>query len=89
MATATKFMKFSWLFCFRKNSSFTNSAQFSNDSNYSKFNGEDIATNCPRVTVLTLDGLTKNALTTMLSWTFFPSDHQEVTSWYVSIQQGN
>ena len=59
MATATKFMKFSWLFCFRYNSSLTNSTQFGNDSNYSKFNGENIATNCSRITALALDRLTK------------------------------
>ena len=59
MATATKFMKFSCLFCFRYNSSLTNSTQFGNDSNYSKFNGENIANNYFTVTVLALDGLTK------------------------------
>ena len=60
MATATKFMKFSSLiFCLRYNSSLTNSTQFGNNSNYSKFNGENIATNCSRVTVLALDALTK------------------------------
>ena len=37
----------------------TNSTQFGNDSNYSKFNGENVATNCSRVTVLALDCLTK------------------------------
>ena len=49
MATATKFMKFSWLivlFC----------TQFGYDWNYSKFNGENIATNFARVTVLALHG---------------------------------
>ena len=55
MATATKFRKF----CFLYNSSLTNSTQFGNDSNYSKFNEGNIATNCSRVTVLALDGLTK------------------------------
>ena len=44
---------------FRYNSSLTNSTQLGNDSNYSKFNGENIATNCFMVTVLALDGLTK------------------------------
>ena len=44
-------MKFSWLFCFRYNFSLTNSTQFGNDSNYSKFNGENIATNSPRFKV--------------------------------------
>ena len=56
MATATKFMR---LFCFRCNSSLANSTQLGDDSNYSKFNGEKIATNCSRVTALALDGLTK------------------------------
>ena len=60
MATAKKFMKNSWLIvvlcC---NFSLTNSTQFGNDSNYSNFNGENIATNCFLVTVLGLDGLTK------------------------------
>ena len=41
----------------RYNFSLTNSTQFGNDSNYSEFNGENIATNCSRVTVLALDGL--------------------------------
>ena len=59
MATATKFMKFSLLFCFRYNFSLTNSTQFGNDLNYSKFNGENIETNSSVVTVLALDGLTK------------------------------
>ena len=63
-------------FCFRYNSSLTNSTQFGNDSNYSKFNGENIATNCSRVTVLALDSLTRNTLATTLSWKFFSSNHQ-------------
>ena len=42
MTAAKKIMKFSWLFCFRYNFSLTNSTQFGNDSNYSKFNGENI-----------------------------------------------
>ena len=46
MAIVTKFMKFSWLFCFRCNFSLTNSTQFGNDSNYSKFSGENISINC-------------------------------------------
>ena len=46
-------------FFFRYNSSLTNSTQLSNDSTYSKFNGENIATNCSVVTALALDGLTK------------------------------
>ena len=63
---------------FRYNSCLTNSTQFGNDSNYSKFNGENMATNCSRVTVLALDGLTKkNTLATTLSWKLFPSDHQD------------
>ena len=33
--------------------------QFGNDSNYSKFNGKNIAANCFMVTVLASDGLTK------------------------------
>ena len=37
----------------------TNSTQFGNDSNCSKFNGGNIATNCSRVKVFALDGLTK------------------------------
>ena len=36
-----------------------NSTQFGNDLNYSKFNGENIATNSYRVTVFALDGSTK------------------------------
>ena len=76
MATAKKFMKNSWLFCFRYNSTLTNSTQFGNDSNYSKFNGENIATNCSVVTVIALDSLTRNTLATTLSWKFFSSDHQ-------------
>ena len=68
MATATNSLNFpDWLFCFRYNSSWTNSTQFGNDSNYSKFNGEDIATNCSRVTVLALDSLTRNTLAITLS----------------------
>ena len=59
MAAATKLLKFSWLSCFRYNSSLKNSTQFGNDSNYSKCNGENIATNCSIVTFLALDGLTK------------------------------
>ena len=55
-----------------------NNTQFGNDSNYSKSNGEKIATNSSRVTVLALDGLTRNTLATTLSSKFFPSDHQEV-----------
>ena len=55
MATDTKFMKFSWLFCFRYNSGLTNS----HISSYSKFNGENIATNCSQVTIPALGGLTK------------------------------
>ena len=47
------------MFCYRYNSSLTNSTQFGNDSNYSKFNEENIATNCSMVTVGALDGLTK------------------------------
>ena len=78
MATATKFMKNSWLFCFRYNSSLTNSTQFRNDWNYSKFNGENIPANCFVVTVIALDSLTENTLATELSWKFFPSDHQDV-----------
>ena len=66
MATATKFMKFSWLFCFRYNFSLTNSTHFRNDSNYSKFVGQNIATNCLMVAVLALDGLTKKHFG--LSW---------------------
>ena len=54
-----KFMKFSWLFSFHYNSRLTKSTQFGNDSNYGKFNGKNIATNCSMVTVLALDGLTK------------------------------
>ena len=50
---------FVFVFFFRYNSSLANSAQFCNDSNYSKFNGENIATNCSRATVFALDGLTK------------------------------
>ena len=60
MATATKFMKFSLLSCFRYNFSLTNSIQSTGiDSNYSKFNGENIATYCSVVTILALDALTK------------------------------
>ena len=62
--------------CFRYNSSLTNSTQSGNDSNYSKFNGENITTNCSMVTVLASDSLTRNTLATTLSWKFFPSDHQ-------------
>ena len=47
------------LFRFHYNSSLTNSTQFRNDSNYTTFNGENIATNCFMITVLVLDGLTK------------------------------
>ena len=52
------------------NSSLTNSTQFDNDSNYSKFNGENIAAGCSRVAVLALDSLTRNTLATTLSWNF-------------------
>ena len=62
--------------CFRCNSSLTNSTQFGNGSHSRKFNGENIATNCCRVTVLALDSLTKNTLATKLSWKIFPSDQQ-------------
>ena len=58
------------------NSSLANSTQFGNDSNYSKFNGENIAAGCSRVAVLALDSLTRNTLATTLSWNFFYSDHQ-------------
>ena len=52
---------------------------FGNDSNYSKFIGEeDIATNCSKVTVLALDGLTKKRFGHYALLKFFPSDHQEV-----------
>ena len=73
--------KHSWnfpdlLFCFRSSSSLTNSTQFGNDSNYSKFNGENIATNCSRVTVLALDGLTNKHFGHYILLEFFPSDHQ-------------
>ena len=77
MTTAKEFIKFSWLIVlFRYNSSLTNSTQFGNDSNYSKFSTENIATNCSWVTVSALDSLTRNTLATTLSWKFFPSDHQ-------------
>ena len=50
--------------------------QFGNDSNYSKFNGEKIATNCSRVTVLASDGLTKKHFGHYALLKIFPSDHQ-------------
>ena len=78
MATATIFMKFSWLFCFHYNSSLTNSTRFGNDSNYSKFNGENIATNCSRITVFASDGLTKKHFGHYTLLKVFPSDHQAV-----------
>ena len=76
MVTATKFMKFCWLFCFRYNSSLTNNTQFGNDSNNSKFNGENIATSSSRVTVFALDGLTKKHFGHYALLKIFPSDHQ-------------
>ena len=59
MAAAAKFMRFSWLFCFRYHFSFANSTQSGNSSNYSLFSGENSATSCYVVTVLALAGLTK------------------------------
>ena len=38
--------------------------------------GENVVTNCSRVTVLAVDSLTRNTLATTLLWKFFPSDHQ-------------
>ena len=46
------------------NSSLTNSTQFGNDS---KFNGENITTNCSVETVIALDSLTRKNLATTLS----------------------
>ena len=57
---------------FRYNSSLRNSKQFGNDSNYSKFNGENIATNCSRVIVLALDGLTKTHVGHYALFKIFP-----------------
>ena len=69
MTTATKIMQYSRLIVL------FSSIQFGNDSNYSKFNGENIATNCSRVTVLASDGLTKGfGYYALLE--IFPSDHQ-------------
>ena len=45
-------------------------------ANHSKFNGENIATNCSRVTVLALDGLTKKHSGHHALLKIFPSDHQ-------------
>ena len=58
---------------YRFNSSLTNSTQFGNDS---KFNGENIATNCSTVIVLALDGLTKKHFGHYALLKIFPSDHQ-------------
>ena len=76
MATTTIFMKFSWLFCFRYNSSLTNSTQFGNGSSYSKFNGENTVTNCSRVTVFALDGLTKKHFGHYALLKIISSDHK-------------
>ena len=54
----------------------TNSTQFGNDSNCSKFNGKNIATNRSRVTVFALDGLTKKHFGHCAILKLFPSDHQ-------------
>ena len=59
--------------CFLYNSSLTNSTQFGNDSNYSKFNGENIATNCSRVTVLALNFINKETLWPLSSLENFSS----------------
>ena len=45
-------------------------------SNYSKFNGKDIMTNCFMATVLALDGLTKEHFGHYAVLKLFPSDHQ-------------
>ena len=63
-------------FVFVATFSFANGIQFSNDSNYRKFNRENTATNCFMVTVPGLDGLTKNFGHYALL-KFFPSDHQD------------
>ena len=59
MTTATKFIKFSWLFCFRHNFSSKNITQSGNSSNYSYFADEYTATNCSVLTVHASVGLTK------------------------------
>ena len=77
MATATKFMKFSRsIVFFRYNFSLTKCTQFGNDSNCSKFNGENIATNCSMVKVPALAGLTKKRFGHYAILKFPPSDHQ-------------
>ena len=58
MATATKFMRFSWLFCSCYNFGLTNGTQFGNDSNYRKFNGENTAISCFVAAYLALGRLT-------------------------------
>ena len=54
----------------------TKSTQFGNDSNYSKFNGENITTNCFIATVFPLDGLTKKHFGHYALLKIFSSDHQ-------------
>ena len=58
MATATNFMKFSWLFRSCYNFSLTNGTQFGNDSNYSWFNEENTANSRSMVARLALGRLT-------------------------------
>ena len=66
--------------------------QFGNDSNYSKFNGENIATNCSVITVHALDGLTKKHFDHYALLKIFPSNRQvpkEVSAVPGAVQQSH